>query len=54
MIKSAARSKPETRPKPSDAPLTERLGAALRDIAADAAKSPDRYLRDTRVPEGGE
>jgi hypothetical protein len=30
------------------------LDALLRDIAEDARREPERFLDDSRVPEGGE
>lgn len=41
----------------TETPRPERqtkLAAAVRDIAADAHTAPAAYLRETRVPGGGE
>jgi hypothetical protein len=42
--KETARKAPKTRPDP----------ALVKDILADASKSPERDAKDTIVPEGGE
>ncbi len=50
----AAEKKPVTplqQPKPQG---REALKQALTEIERDAAQQPERYARDTRVPEGGE
>jgi hypothetical protein len=43
-------------PEPSEGreSLETQREAILRDIAEDARREPERYLGDSRVPEGGE
>jgi hypothetical protein len=47
-----ARSVPTTPGDVEPAAATHR--ALLADVAADARREPERYLDETRVPEGGE
>jgi hypothetical protein len=46
-----AEAVPDHAPKKT---LEERLGEVLTQVQVDARKAPQRYARDTEVPEGGE
>ena len=45
-------ARPEQTPAPS--PKKQALAEIVRRLAADARTAPERYLRETRVPGGGE
>lgn len=42
------------RPEPTRSPKTEALAEIVRRAAEDARTAPESYLRETRVPGGGE
>lgn len=42
------------RPAPAPEPKKQALAEIVRRAASDARTDPERYLRDTRVPGGGE
>lgn len=45
-------ARPEQTPAPS--PKKQALAEIVRKVAAEARTAPERYLKDTRVPGGGE
>jgi len=54
MQSTLAFARPDQSPTPAPSPKRQALAEIVRRAAADARAEPERYLRETRVPGGGE
>ena len=45
---------PQTRHQPAPSPRRSKLAEIARQVREDARSKPERYLKDSEVPHGGE